>query len=162
MKAQYLILLLLVTFLFITCNNNNKELEVVDLTLEKTVIDTPPPPPPLDTNQLIKHFNEYVKIKPDSAVMVEAPKTKPSNADIFKDQAFLIINIRDENYIITFMNQTLPIDHLSDLDAFLQRNKSKINKDKVFVAGFTNSDKQKPFVKLLAKNGISKFRVNSN
>ena len=50
MKAQNFILLLFVILLLISCNNKKHKIEVVDLTLEQTVIDTlPPPPPPHDT-----------------------------------------------------------------------------------------------------------------
>lgn len=157
MKAQKFILLLFVTLLFIACNNNKKEIKVADISLKDSITD---PGPPYDTNQLIKRFNEYTQVKPESAIVVEAPKTNPSNRDV-NDPSFLKIKVFNDNYAISFLNKILQTNNINVLETFLQKNKDLINKDKVLVIGFENSAKYKNFVNLLSKYGITKFRVNS-
>lgn len=159
MKISNLIISLSVTIFFFSCSENKKKLEVKDILLEKTVSHIPPPPPPpYDTTEIKKHFNDYTKFKKSGPETVYAPATKPSIPNL-KDPAFLVINIQEEKYAISFLNKKVLANNISDLKTFLQKNKSKINKDKVFVAGFNNSETQKRFMKLLSNYGITKFRV---
>lgn len=95
--------------------------------------------------------------KPET-IFVEAPESKPTNFET-NDSSFLKIYILNNNYEILFLNRPSSVKSINALDSFLQKNKDLINKDKVLVRGFENTEKNKSFKKLLLKYGISKLRV---
>ena len=103
--------------------------------------------------------NEMTQSKSEPVIVI-APESKPSNFET-NDSSFLKIKIQNENYKISFLNKNLSIENNNALDTFLQKNKNQINKDKVLVTGFENTEKYKYFKDLLSKYGISKFRVNT-
>ena len=93
-------------------------------------------------------------------LVVVLPESKPTNFET-ADSSFLKIKIQNENYEILFLNTPSKIKSLNALDSFLQKNKDRLDKDKVLVTGFENNENYKGFKDLLSKYGISKFRVNS-
>lgn len=94
-------------------------------------------------------------------VIIETPPSKPTNFET-NDSSFLKIKIQKESYQISFLNGNLSVNTIEGLDSFLRKNNHLINKENVLVTGeFTNTEKDKKFVDLLSKFGVSKFRVNT-
>jgi hypothetical protein len=101
---------------------------------------------------------EVVEYKSDP-VTVTAPRTEVSNFET-NDSTYLKINIQNENYKISFLNEDLFVDNIHGIDSFLQKNSQSIVREKVIVTGFNNTEKDKDFIGILSKYGVSKFRVN--
>ena len=94
-------------------------------------------------------------------INVEPPATKPSNVDT-NDSTFLKINITGENYAISFLKETDVTNHITELETFLEKNKDRINKDKVVVTGLADSKNKQNILDLLARYGVTRFHHNSN
>lgn len=103
---------------------------------------------------------QYFEKPVSEPVVVVAPPSQPGKFET-SDSSFLQIKIQKEQYEVLFLKDTLTIKSIGSLDSFLQKNKSVLNKDKVFVSGLRNFGKIGDFRKLLLKNGISTFRIDT-
>jgi hypothetical protein len=95
-----------------------------------------------------------------SIVIVNAPESTPTNFET-NDSSFLKIIIQYDSYEILFFKEPSTIKGINALDSFLQQNIKLINKEKVLVTGFENTDKYQSFKDVLSKYGVSRFRVNT-
>ena len=128
------------------------------------------------TNLSLKHFNMRQILIPlyllvfiscnemtqskSTPEIINLPESKPTNFET-NDSSFLKIKIKNENYETLFLNIPSTFKTINSLDSFLQKNKDRLDKNKVLVTGFDNNEKYDDFKNLLLKYGISKFRVNS-
>ena len=103
--------------------------------------------------------NEMTQSK-STPEIINLPESKPTNFET-NDSSFLKIKIKNENYETLFLNIPSTFKTINSLDSFLQKNKDRLDKNKVLVTGFDNNEKYQDFKNLLLKYGISKFRVNS-
>ena len=102
--------------------------------------------------------NEMTQSKPTPEI-INLPESKPTDFET-NDSSFLKIKIKNENYETFFLNIPSTFKTINSFDSFLQKNKDRLDKNKVLVTGFDNNEKYEDFKNLLLKYGISKFRVN--
>ena len=91
-------------------------------------------------------------------VTIIAPVSKSSNFET-NDSSFLKLKIKEDKFKIDFLNKELELDNITALDTFFQKNIARINKEKIVITGF-DTTKNKNLTGLLAKYGISNFRIN--
>lgn len=103
-------------------------------------------------------FN-FVSQTNDEIKNIKLPVTKASKFQ-FDDPAYLVIFIESNNYKITFLNKNLSTNNVTVIDSFLQKNKSKLDSNKVFASGFTNLEQFNKIQPILLKYGIAKYRTN--
>src|SRR5574343_83472 len=72
------------------------------------------------------------KVKTPEPVIIEAPKSKPSQIDPL-DSSYLRIKVSPSGYEIVLFEKHLKSSKIESLDSFLFANEDRINKSKVIV-----------------------------
>jgi len=110
------------------------------------------------SNYKVINFDSY--FKPSEPITIEQPTITTKTVDA-NDSSYFSITILNDSFETNFLTKKRVLKSSSEVDRFIQDNKTLINPNKILIIGNSkvSFEKMKPILEILKKYGYYKFQM---
>jgi len=110
------------------------------------------------TNYKVINFDSY--FKPSEPITIEQTTITTKTVDV-NDSSYFSLTILNDSFVANFLNNKKVFKSSSEVDRFIQDNKTLINPNKILIIGGAkvSYEKMKPILEILKKYEYYKFQM---